>query len=331
MPAKSGVNDMIVVRAASCRAALGSAPGCCYAERVPTAPAPPKSPTPADAPFAGTWLARRPYLDFHPLLLRAIERCSSWPAPEQYDELAAQVPQSASVRLPRFVTQDRRAVTRAGGYEQHVARLGAVPTRPFAFHDFFNMVVWAHFPKLRWALNSLHVDPEVGPKDPRNGRAPAQNLASTFDESGMLVLSTSRSILEELRALHFKRAFWERRAELLATTRFWVVGHGLLESLLAPPPGLSARGLLLQVPSLPTGEGVDAARFELDARAAVLIQAWRTAQPVLDPIPLLCIPGYSDNDSAEFYDDMRNVRFEPCSRRPTKTGDSSADPVFFSE
>src|SRR4051812_32346332 len=188
--------------------------------------------------------------------------------PEEYDALRRLVPQAGDVELPRFVSQKRADVERAGGYEQHVARLAAVPTRPENWHDFFNMVVWAHFPKLRWALNALHVDPDVGPKDPRNGRAPAQNLAATFDESGMLVLSTSQSVLDDLRELKFRRVFWERRPELLATTRFWLVGHGLFESLIRPPQGLAARSVQLHVPALPAAEAADALRFELDAVVA---------------------------------------------------------------
>jgi hypothetical protein len=245
----------------------------------------------------------------------------AWPAPEQYGELARQVPRAAGVELPRFVTQTREALRRAGGYEQHVAQLSAVPTRPGVWHDFFNMSVWAHFPKLRWALNSLHVDPTLGPRDPRNGRAPAQNLAASFDESGMLVLSTSHSLLEELRALRFKSVFWQRRTELLETTRFWLVGHGALEAVLARPPGLIARALLLPVPSLPSAESSDALRFEIDARVAGVIHGWRSTRTVLDPIPLLAIPGYTDNDSPDFYDDLRNIRFEPLSRRPATSSE----------
>jgi hypothetical protein len=276
-------------------------------------------------PLALDWLTRQPYRDFHPCFRSALERFSAWPAPELYDELARQVPQAADAQLPRFVTEDRDVLRGLGGYEQHVAKLRAVPTRPGKWHDFFNMSVWAHFPKLRWALNALHVDPQVGPKDPRNGRAPAQNVATTFDEAGLLVVSTSRGVLEELRALRFKRAFWELRAELLATTRFWVVGHGMLESLLAPHPGLAARGLLLHVPSLPVPGVSDQYRFEIDASVAARIHAWRDVRTVLDPIPLLAIPGYSDNDSPDFYDDLRNVRFEPYSRRPAASFDASAD------
>jgi|GEM_PF-697184 len=268
--------------------------------------------------FTPESFARPPYRDLHPRFLGALEQCATWPAPEQYDELSSWVPRAPDVRLPRFVTENREAMRGVGGYEQHVAQLNAVPTRPGHFHDFFNMAVWAHFPKLRWALNSLHVDPEPGAKDPRNGRAPAQNLAATFDEAGMLVVSSSRDVLEELRALRFKRAFWERREDLASTTRFWIVGHGLLEALLVPHPGLTARSLLLHVPSLPPqGQAAsDALRFELDTVVATRIRAWRSGRTVLDPVPVLAIPGYGDNDFADFYEDLRNIRFVPSSRRP---------------
>ena len=269
--------------------------------------------------FAPECFTRPPFRDFHPRFLGALASFRRWPEPEQYDELAQQVPRAGDVELPRFISEDREALRRAGGYEQHVARLHAVPTRPGHWHDFFNMAVWAHFPKLRWALNSLHVDPDLGPVDPRNRRAPAQNLAATFDEAGMLVVSTSPSLLAELRALRFQRAFWERREELLETTRFWVVGHGMLESLLAPHPGMATRSLLLRVPSLPEPGNVEAAqqfRWQIDSAAAAHIHAWRRGRTILDPVPVLAIPGFSDNDSGAFYEQMRNIRFEPISRRP---------------
>lgn len=267
------------------------------------------------AAFRLDWLSRRPYSDFHPLFSSALAQLPAWPEPSGYDQLARAVPQAPDVRLPSFVAENRHALQQAGGYERHVAALAAVPTRPESWHDFFNMSVWAHFPKLRWALNSLHVDERLGPTDPRNGRAPAQNLAASLDEAGMLVASTSRSLLEELRALRFKSVFWQRREELLATTRFWVVGHGLLESLLTPHSRLAARSLLLHVPTLSL-DASDSERFELDALAAARIHGWRSRQAMLDPIPVLAIPGYADNDSATFYDDPQNQPFRPISSRP---------------
>ncbi len=270
-----------------------------------------------NARFGLEWTRRLPYRNFHPRFLAALEQYQDWPRPEQYDELAHQVPQGAheaEAELPRFVPQDRKVVKQAGGYEQHVAKLRQVPTRKSNWHDFFNMAVWAHFPRLRWALNALHVDDQIGPKDPRNGRAPPQNLAATLDESGVLVLSTSPSLLEDLRELRFKRVFWERRAELLQSTRFWFVGHGTLESLLTPHPGLAAKGLLLEVSRLPASETDDEVRHAIDARAAAAVHGFRQRHHILDPVPILGIPGYWDNERPEFYDDPQHFRLERRSR-----------------
>jgi hypothetical protein len=225
------------------------------------------------------------------------------------------VPQAPGSRLPQFVTERREALAEHGGYEQHVARLNAVPTRPGHWHDFFNMTVWAHFPRLRWALNALHVDANADARDPRNGRTRAQNRAASFDEAGMVVVSTSRALLTELRALQFKRAFWDDRRELLETTRFFVVGHGLLESLLTPHARLSARGVLLHVPAVSSSDD-DGFRFELDALLARRALGWRAKPELFDPLPPLAIPGYADNDAPAFYEDARNLVFDPVSRRP---------------
>ena len=260
-------------------------------------------------------LTRPPYSDFHPRFLAALDGFSALPPPvEEYDALAASVPRAPGVELPRFVTESQKVLRQIGGYEPHVAKLRAVPSRPGHWHDFFNMSVWAHFPKLRWALNALHVD-APGEKDPRNGRTPAQNLAATLDEAGMLVLSSSQELLEALRDLHFKHVFWERRDELLATTRFWIVGHGMLEALLNPHPRLGARSLLFHWPDLDVSEPNDQLRFAVDAAVVARIEGWRSSPAVLDPIPVRCIPGYCDNDTAAFYDDRRNIPFEPGSRR----------------
>lgn len=262
-------------------------------------------------------LARLPYQYFHPHFRSALEAFSAVPPVERFDELAALVPRAPGVTLPKFVTQRREALREAGGYEHHVFTRRAVPTRPGHFHDFFNMCVWAHFPRLRWALNALHVDPP-GEKDPRNGRTPVQNRVASLDETGLLVVTSSAEIIEDLRELRFKRVFWERRAELAATTRFWIVGHGLLESLLWPHPGLAAKSLLLHWPEPPADLHDDALRFAVDAAAAAEVDSWRTVRVVLDPVPVLAIPGYSENDSAAFYDDRQNIPFDPCSRRPVR-------------
>jgi hypothetical protein len=282
------------------------------------------------ASFFTDWCARQPYSAFDERFLRAVQGCDGWPLPTDYDRLAHTVVVSApdvvapalrvvapapssdnsATTLPRFVPQELEALRRAGGYEQHVARLRQVPTRAQSWHDFFNMLVWAHFPRTRWALNELHVDQSLGPVDPRNGRAPAQNVAAQLDESGIVVASSSAELLAELRALRFKRVFWERREELLATTRFWVIGHGSLESLLSPHLGLASKGVLLELDQPPSAVPDAELRCWVDARVAELVRSWRASAPVLDPVPLLGVPGYADNASGSFYDDARYFRFQ---------------------
>ena len=102
---------------------------------------------------------------------------------------------------------------------------------------------------------------------------------------------------------------WERRDELLATTRFWVVGHGTLESLLTPHLALASKAVLRDLPSPPASYDSDALRVATDERVAAIIHSWRGRAPVLDPVPLLGIPGYADNARPEFYDDARYFRF----------------------
>jgi hypothetical protein len=271
------------------------------------------------AGFVSDCWARPPFSAFHPQFLRAVQAHSDWPAPADYDALTRLVPQPAELEaggrgaasaLPRFVAQDRAELERFGGYERQVAEARAVPTRARSWHDFFNMAVWAHFPRVRWALNALHVDDSLGPVDPRNGRAPQQNVASQLDESGIVVASSDPSVLAELRALRFKRVFWERRDELLQSTRFWVIGHGTLESLLTPHLGLATKGVLLELEQAPSRYEGDELRHRVDARVATIIDGWRSGAPALDPVPLLGIPGYAVNDFADFYEDARYFRFE---------------------
>jgi len=267
--------------------------------------------------FFTDWCRRAPYASLHESFLGAVERLSAWPSPEDYDDLAARVPRATrdagGLAVPRFVVQDRQELARLGGYEPHVARMRAVPTRARNWHDFFNMAVWAHFPRVRWALNAIHVDGALGPVDPRNGRAPEQNVAAQFDESGLIVASSSAELLAGLGGLRFKMVFWERREELLATTRFWVVGHGMLESLLTPHLGLSGKAVLVQLPRPPASYAADELRFGVDTLVAERIAGWRGRAPVLGPVPVLGIPGCADNSAPSFYDDTRYFRFE---RRP---------------
>ena len=87
----------------------------------------------------------------------------------------------------------------------------------------------------------------------------------------------------------------------------------MLESMLLPHPGLSGKALLLELPRPPSSYDDDELRESIDGRVAELIHSWRAGAPLLDPLPLLGVPGFADNASSAFYDDDRYFRFQ---RRP---------------
>lgn len=254
------------------------------------------------------WLEREPYRAWLPGFRDSVAELAGWPAPGEYDRLVepARV-RSSPVNLPCFVDFDARRVRAAGGYEAWVAATRSVPSRARDWHDFFSMSVWAHLPRVRWALNRLHVNADPRVADPRNGRTAVQNVAAQFDESGLIVASSDPEVLADLSALAFKRVFWERRASLPVTTRFIAVGHGSLESLLHPHFALVGKALLLPLSSPPPED--PAALFDVvDELAAGAVASWDRTLPALAPVPLLGIPGWSPQQTSEFYDNARYFR-----------------------
>jgi len=260
--------------------------------------------------FDLAWLEREPYRSWLPGFRVQLAELASWPLPAAYDRLVeAARGASSSVILPRFVEFDARRVRAAGGYEAWVAGTGSVPSRARDWHDFFSMAVWAHLPRVRWALNRLHVNADPTLADPRNGRSAVQNVAAQFDESGLIVASSDPEVLADLSALAFKRVFWERRASLSASTRFIVVGHGSLESLLRPHFALVGKALLLPLNSPPPQDPV--ALFDsVDELAAEVVSDWARTPVLPAPVPLLGIPGWHPQQSSEFYDNARYFRQE---------------------
>ncbi|MCE4556914.1 DUF3025 domain-containing protein [Roseateles cellulosilyticus] len=185
---------------------------------------------------------------------------------------------------------------RSGGYEQHVAATGRVPTRDNA-HDLFNGLVWLRCPGFKAALNRAHM---AAPPATPGRRGPLRDALTLLDESGLL-LSAPAPLRQALRAQDWAALFVGHR-ELWRSAQALIVGHALLEKLLAPRKALCARALLVD-----------------DVNAPVLPAALAPAD--LPPLPVLGIPGWwPANASRGFYADAQVFRAKRLASAPSMGG-----------
>lgn len=184
----------------------------------------------------------------------------------------------------------------ATGYERHVAATGRVPTRNNT-HDLFNGLVWLRSPGFKAALNAAHI---AAPPAPAGRRGPLRDALTLLDESGLL-LAGPAPLRQALQAQDWM-ALFDTHRPLWPETRLLIVGHALLEKLLAPRKPLCARVLWVD-----------------DIEAPVLPATLTPAE--LPPLPVLGIPGWwTANASRAFYADEQVFRPKRLASAPSSGG-----------
>jgi hypothetical protein len=188
---------------------------------------------------------------FEPLRAGAPARGAHWPGHgELQHALEARVPPVSNARgMPlRVVPPGPRRGGPAEKYEARIFLEGALPVRPGDWHDYFNVLAWLSFPRTKAALNARH-HAELGRQRAagERNRGPTQDALTLFDEGGVIAAASDDRLLALLREWRWKELFWERRAQLAAHMRFFVFGHALYEKALQPFPGITGRGILLEV------------------------------------------------------------------------------------
>jgi hypothetical protein len=205
-------------------------------------------------------------------------------------------------------------------YEVGIHDTGRVETRADSWHDTFNALVWLSFPRTKPTLNRVHRDEleRLGNASPTRGTA--RDVATLFDEGGVIVACTDPSLAEALRTFRWRELFWLRRAEVEQCMRFLVFGHAILEHALAPHKAVTAKALMVDVDrsALALAESSVAS---LDAAAAAHFDRpeARASTHTLHPVPVLGIPGWTpDNAAASYYDDT--AVFRPGRKRQAPSG-----------
>jgi len=221
-----------------------------------------------------------------------------WPGLDALNTLAGEQHLRNAQQLPiRFQVQAQRCGQR--DYEASILATGGVPTRTQNWHDLLNALTWLALPRTKQALNAVQC------RALENGnqqRGPLSDAATLFDESGLVLAGPDPGLAEDLRARRWQRACVERREDWRQVTVL-VVGHAVLEKLLNPWPGITAKCAFLELPANPHPGMVDQAlaRFWLEGGIA------RPAD--LFPLPVLGVPGWwPANEEGGFYENVKVFR-----------------------
>lgn len=223
---------------------------------------------------------------------------SDWPSHELLNRLAVHVANSSGLPV-RFVREG------CEHYETRIHLEGEVHTRAASWHDLFNALVWMRFPKAKSCLNKLHFE-EMKKEDGKRGTM--RDVATLFDESGVIVASSDPSLSDMLKRFEWKSLFLENREKVRDEMRFYLFGHGLYEKALSPYIGLTGHAVLFPVEKSFFSSPLDEQIEQLDSSFEGIFAQIATARE-LCPLPLLGVPGWAiENEDPAYYDNESYFR-----------------------
>ena len=238
--------------------------------------------------------------------LETIDWSAPWLAPYQLrgEPVATAVLQGATVcdalnremSAPmRFVPQSELPSGRA--YEDHIFRTGNCPTRD-GVHDFFNGLCWLHLPLSKQKLNRIQAA-QISAMGIQHVRGRVRDAATLLDENGAIFQGPD-ALWAALLAKDWQRLFVQLRP-LWAQAQLLLLGHALMEKLLAPRKGMTAHVYRAQAAVTPLAE--------LDRWLAQGLSADKLALKPFAPLPVLGVPGWCPaNADPAFYRDAAVFR-----------------------
>jgi len=254
----------------------------------------------------------------------ALFSCSAerWPGLDDYQNLLSQLPdppQSLNGKNIRFVHQSPKSECWTGDYEPRIYLTGEVQTRLENWHDFFQVLIWAAFPRTKSVLNAKHYEAIAQrlTSTPNNKqRSSAENALTQFDECGAIVVSCDARLLQLITEFRWKELFWQHRFLIKNKLRCFVFGHAIYEKALNPYPGMTAHAVLFTVAEEFLLQPLNEQLRYLDRTVAESFQNNAYSSPKsFQPFPVLGMPGWDKNNTNEFYYDNVNYFRPGRSRR----------------
>ncbi|MES1981974.1 MAG: DUF3025 domain-containing protein [Pseudomonadota bacterium] len=247
-------------------------------------------------------LASPLYQPLQPILQRLAD--GEFPTPDDCNRLLDNQPITVQIGLPLcFIAQQSGKPSFESQYEPRCYLRGEVQMRERNWHDLFNALVWMTFPRMKAAANARHyLAMTAGAQD--SSRGAARDMATLFDESGVIVVCADAALGELLKDFQWRELFWQRRAQVKAGMDFYIFGHGLYEKALHPYTGMTGQGLILPVEQEFFSQPLAQRLMHLDKLLADYLLAPQHCRSPreLSPVPLLGLPGWTvQNECAEYY------------------------------
>lgn len=237
------------------------------------------------------------------------------PGPEEMNTALLPHIQRQTGRPVRFVAAEKLPGV---AYEEHIFNTGEISTRSDNWHDLFNALVWARFPRIKLAMNATH-HAELQKGD-GSDRGPVRDVLTLFDECGVIFVGDRIEPLEALASRDWQTLFCRHRELWQNHLRVYVLGHALLEKFLNPYKSITAQTLIFQTKAGYLQQDRAAQREQLDSLLASQVKTGLRlrSSAELSPLPLMGIPGWwpAELQNEDFYADEKVFRSPHAGFRP---------------
>jgi hypothetical protein len=207
-----------------------------------------------------------------------------------------------------FVPQ--QALPANTAYETYISKTGQVPTRD-NLHDFFNALVWLTYPKIKAQLNVLQAR-QIELHGVGKARGAKRDAATLFDENAALLAISDtpegRTIEHALRTHQWHQLFVQERQQFIKHVEVFLFGHATMEKLVRPYKAITAHSLICWVEPHFHGMSDSEKCAQLDRQISTQLAQIELSPAVFSPLPILGVPGWWPNQTAEFYADATVFR-----------------------
>ena len=226
----------------------------------------------------------------------------------------------------KFVEQNKELLSDGLSFEQRIADRGEIATRVASLHDFYSALMWLRFPKVKRAINAIHLHgiAQHGTKV----RSRHQQAVTHLDEAGAWVVATHSNLLGLIDAHAWHTLFFANRSAWAPGSgpgftdtdgpaiEARVFGHAIFELMHAPHKLVAAKVVWIVADAgyfLLSNAEKDAVLDTLVA-AALAVSSVSGDPKLLSTLPLSGIPGWWPEQDTDFYANAPCFRPRPEGR-----------------